>query len=252
MKKLLTFLVLTIPMMSHAGFEQEPNNDMSTASALNLNEVYSGAFSSNSSNYDYYKFTISADTNINLTIQQKTESSEESYFYILNSSGNSFFNQEIPAYDTSEYKNTVGLKAGTYFFKAYNYYSSSSSNYEFSLISDLTPPKPLTIPNMVSSVGLKDTNGNGADETAFLKIQSDTKAIVEIIDNHTKAKLKKIIVSADSRAIQPINMTSYTDSNNDQVPDFGILFLNRSTGGYLQTIYDPITGKALAKYSVSQ
>lgn len=250
MKHFYYLTLLMLPITTYAGFEQEPNNDMSTASTLNLNEVYSGAF--NNRDYDYYKFTINADTNVNLTIQQKTESSQYSHFSILNSSGSSFFEQNIPAYDTSAYKNTIGLKTGTYFFRVYNDYGSSSSNYEFSLISDLTPPKPLTIPNMVSTIGLKDINENSADETAFLKIQSDAKAVVEIVDNQTKVKLKKIIVSTDSRSLQPINMTAYTDSNSNQIADFGILFLNRTTGAYSQVIYDPQTGKVINKLSVTQ
>ncbi len=101
----------------------EPNESVSTAYTISTNVTYNAGIGS-STDQDYYKFTISAKSNVVITLQNLPKDYD---LQLLNSSG-SYLTGSSNGGTSSETITQNGLAAGTYYVRVYGY----SGNFDLS------------------------------------------------------------------------------------------------------------------------
>jgi len=111
-------------------YEKESNNSITAANAIDTDKIYKGTITDYDDS-DFYKFTISEDGNIALSIKNKAGTSW--FGHIQDSKGiiyedlNSDDSELVDGYSITE----VGLPKGTYYIKLNGYSSYSHVPYEF-------------------------------------------------------------------------------------------------------------------------
>lgn len=128
----LVLTALSFPVS--AAFEIEPNNDMAHATSISVNTKVSGSLAYSNED-DYFKFTLSRDGMISLTMKSGLESggyTQNTYFYVLDSSGKELqFNIVYDSDINSTVGMALGLAAGTYYIKVNR--SWENNQYEFTV-----------------------------------------------------------------------------------------------------------------------
>ncbi len=120
-------------------WETEINNQYSTADSINLNTYYYGSML-DGSDLDYYKFTISNTSKININFKHDMVDSYYNNTYwkinIYDQGGNELINVEAKAHNTNTTSCNVGVPVGTYYIKIEDYSSGgchSSIDYSFKI-----------------------------------------------------------------------------------------------------------------------
>ncbi|WP_010676943.1 cell wall-binding repeat-containing protein [Bacillus timonensis] len=112
-------------------YEKEFNEGISTATPIKLNSEYQGTIQS--SDTDYYKFTLNKSESLSLIMKRIVDSSWR--VQILDGNGKSYtsFSTEYGQYATGNEVVNIGLSSGTYYIKIINYSNSYQEPYKFKL-----------------------------------------------------------------------------------------------------------------------
>lgn len=108
-------------------YEQEPNNDIKSATLLNVNNQYNGILH-DTSDKDYYKFQLKKPGNLSISMPNIVDYSWRIELYDSAGKELSAFRTEYGSLATRASKDQIGLPAGTYYIKVenYSYYNNSS------------------------------------------------------------------------------------------------------------------------------
>ncbi|UYG93823.1 hypothetical protein [Cytobacillus firmus] len=177
-------------------YEQEFNNNLTTATGVNLNQSYKGNLQY-SGDIDFYKFSIPKDGLVNLQIPQKT--GLELYAGIHNSSGKVY--KDLYTNGSEAVKGNaalqVSLKKGMYYLQIKNYYGNIDIPYSFKLY--------MQTPGLASSK-ITVTNNKGKKDS--IRISGIKKGdVVKVYNASTKGKLiaqKTSTGSADTISVNQI------------------------------------------------
>lgn len=125
------FSIIMVVMMGIPAFaanEVEPNDDISTATPISVNETVYG-YATDGSDDDYYKFTTSSDGYIKVDVNKDYAESWHMYLYLYNGTKKSemyYFGASSEGIKDSTIK--IGLPKGTYYICVD---AGSESNYSF-------------------------------------------------------------------------------------------------------------------------
>ncbi|PAE25777.1 pre-peptidase C-terminal domain-containing protein [Bacillus sp. 7894-2] len=159
-------------------YEQEFNNNLTTANSIKLNQSYNGNLQSYD-DLDFYKFSVPKDGLVNLQIPQKT--GLELYARIQSSSGTVY--KDIVTNGSEAVKGNaalqVSLKKGTYYLQIKNNYGYIDIPYSFKLY--------MQTPALASSK-VKVTNNKGKNDS--IRVSGIQKGdVVKIYNASSKGKL---------------------------------------------------------------
>lgn len=153
-----------------SNWETENNNDMSVADKISLDKTYNGT--TVESDNDYYKFTLSAKTWVNISFSHESTGSTNSHWYVslYDKNGNTLsydagrkYIQTLYVKGTQTYQSTgnIQLAKGSYYVRinAYSNYSEA--------------PYKLT----VNKVNIKAPSISGVKSSAYNKLQVSWKSV---------------------------------------------------------------------------
>ena len=104
-----------------AYYESEPNDSISTADSISTNSTVYGV-SNTSSDYDYYKFSLSSKGYITITMNHAQLDYGSWYVCLYDTNGNKLYSWQFNATYASNSTEKIGLPAGTYYVDIeYNY-----------------------------------------------------------------------------------------------------------------------------------
>lgn len=177
-------------------YEQEFNNNLTNATAVNLNQTYKGNLQ-DYNDIDFYKFSVPKDGLVNLQIPQKA--GMELYAHIQNSSGKVY--KDLYTNGSEAVKGNaalqVSLKKGTYYLQIKNYYGNIDIPYSFKLY--------MQTPGLASSK-ITVTNHKGKKDS--IRISGIKKGdVIKVYNASTKGKLiaqKTSTGSADTISVNQI------------------------------------------------
>lgn len=175
-------------------YEQEFNNNLTNATAVNLNQTYKGNLQ-DYNDIDFYKFSVPKDGLVNLQIPQKA--GMELYAHIQNSSGKVY--KDLYTNGSEAVKGNaalqVSLKKGTYYLQIKNYYGSIDIPYSFKLY--------MQTPGLTSS---KVTVTNNKGKKDSIRISGIKKGdVIKVYNASTKGKLIAQKTSTGSADIISVN-----------------------------------------------
>ncbi|MEH7573290.1 hypothetical protein V7176_17065, partial [Cytobacillus firmus] len=175
-------------------YEQEFNNNLTNATAVNLNQTYKGNLQ-DYNDIDFYKFSVPKDGLVNLQIPQKA--GMELYAHIQNSSGKVY--KDLYTNGSEAVKGNaalqVSLKKGTYYLQIKNYYGSIDIPYSFKLY--------MQTPGLASSK-ITVTNHKGKKDS--IRISGIKKGdVIKVYNASTKGKLIAQKTSTGSADIISVN-----------------------------------------------
>ena len=118
---------------SSSVWEKEFNDSYSTADAINVNSYYYGSMR-NDNDADWYKFSLSNAGSVSLSFAHNYIESSSTYWKIdlYNSSQSYLVTYDFYGNVTSDTTGKIGLPAGTYYLKIYDY-RYSNINYNFKI-----------------------------------------------------------------------------------------------------------------------
>lgn len=132
----------TVGYTANNYWEKELNDDFYSASLMSVNNEYHGSLG-NESDKDYYKFSLSSNSKVNITFKHDSIDSSSTYYelYIYDSSFEQIMHRSIQGKETSVTTPNIGLPSGNYYIRINDYYydgmdysikvnSSSVSNWE--------------------------------------------------------------------------------------------------------------------------
>ncbi|MEK5066225.1 hypothetical protein [Cytobacillus sp. FSL R5-0596] len=177
-------------------YEQEFNNNLTTATAVNLNPTYKGNLQ-DYDDIDFYKFSVPKDGLVNLQIPQKA--GMVLYAHIQNSSGKVY--KDLYTNGSEAVKGNaalqVSLKKGTYYLRLSNYSGATHIPYSFKLY--------MQTPGLASS---KVTVTNNKGKKDSIRISGIKKGdVIKVYNASTKGKLiaqKTSTGSADTISVNQI------------------------------------------------
>ncbi len=116
------------------------DNFIEYANDISFNQKYNGQIAIGDKD-DYYAFTLSSSGRINLQFSGNIGSA---YLYIYSADGDLIWNDDDAIAGSNQatlnYKDTLDLASGTYYFHVHERYSGCTGNYSFSISNDSTPP----------------------------------------------------------------------------------------------------------------
>ena len=114
----ILMIITTISALSitsaAAYYESEPNDSISTADSISTNSTVYGV-SNTSSDDDYYKFSLSSQGYITITMNHAQLDSGSWYVYLYDTNGNQMYYWKFNAAYASNSTEKIGLPAGTYY-----------------------------------------------------------------------------------------------------------------------------------------
>ena len=114
----ILMIITTISALSitsaAAYYESEPNDSISTADSISTNSTVYGV-SNTSSDDDYYKFSLSSQGYITITMNHAQLDSGSWYVYLYDTNGNQMDYWKFNAAYASNSTEKIGLPAGTYY-----------------------------------------------------------------------------------------------------------------------------------------
>ena len=114
----ILMIITTISALSitsaAAYYESEPNDSISTADSISTNSTVYGV-SNTGSDYDYYKFSLSSQGYITITMNHAQLDSGYWYVYLYDTNGNQMYYWKFNAAYASNSTEKIGLPAGTYY-----------------------------------------------------------------------------------------------------------------------------------------
>ena len=114
----ILMIITTISALSitsaAAYYESEPNDSISTADSISTNSTVYGV-SNTGSDYDYYKFSLSSQGYITITMNHAQLDSGYWYVYLYDTNGNQMYYWKFDASYASNSTEKIGLPAGTYY-----------------------------------------------------------------------------------------------------------------------------------------
>lgn len=125
--------IIMVAMMGITAFaanEVEPNDYISTATSISVNETVYG-YITDSSDDDYYKFTINSDGYINIDVNKDYARSCSLYLYSYNGTDKKCLHEHYIYYESIKDSTCkIGLPKGTYYFLICESYEM---NYNFKI-----------------------------------------------------------------------------------------------------------------------
>ena len=114
----ILMIITTISALSitsaAAYYESEPNDSISTADSISTNSTVYGV-SNTKSDYDYYKFSLSSQGYITITMNHAQLDYGYWNVYLYDTNGNKMYQWEFDASYASNSTEKIGLPAGTYY-----------------------------------------------------------------------------------------------------------------------------------------
>ncbi|EDP71966.1 peptidase-like protein [Flavobacteriales bacterium ALC-1] len=118
-----------------ANNDVEPNNEVSQATAINFNQVYSGQLSyytANSDSQDFYSFTLNENDDVEFVLNAFEGLANTVSLTLYDMSGNQIFQLFHDGVNSSRTSNTINLNMGDYYFVIGGV--SQTGSYEFNVI----------------------------------------------------------------------------------------------------------------------
>ena len=163
---------LTVDATKASNWEKEINNDKSAANKISVGKtvkgVTNGGYYGTYDSYDYYKFTLSKSTYINVSLEHERVNGTDNMWAvdIYDSKGNiidDFSASYMYVKESEEYvaTQTTKLSKGTYYVKVYGYGAATDEEYELT----------------VNKVEKKAPTISSVESTQYNKIKVSWKAV---------------------------------------------------------------------------
>jgi len=143
--------------------QNEPNNSFSAATTIGNNSTINANIH-NSSDQDYYKFTLTSRSNFTLSLSNIPSGTD--YDVQLYNSSQTVIASSTNGGNSSEYISAT-LEAGTYFIRVYPYTGYSNSNYRLQITSTSVAP---TKGQWYSQIEPTQSGSNSWDDTNLDKL----------------------------------------------------------------------------------
>ncbi|KML41345.1 hypothetical protein [Cytobacillus firmus] len=251
---------------SSSNYEQEFNDNLTTATAIKLNQSYYGNLQYDE-DLDFYKFSIPKDGLVNLQIPQK--SGLELYASIQNSSGTVY--KDLSTNGSGSVKGNAGLqvfmKKGTYYLKIKNYYYGSTGiPYSFKLYMQ-TPGLASNKVTVTNNKGKKDSvRISGIKKGDLIKVynastkgklvaqKTSTGSADTISVNQVGEKAGKIYVTVTSPSMTESKRTavSFTGEQTNAVKSSQVKMTNNKSKKDVITVSKLKKGDVVKVYSASK
>ncbi|MDD6488492.1 MAG: Ig-like domain-containing protein [Clostridia bacterium] len=114
------------------------NNTLKDANSISLNKTYKGQIATNDDK-DFYKFKVSKSGKVKLNVDSKIYCA---YYRIYDENGNAIFDTKRYWDDKTELmkmRETIDLKAGTYYFNVEKDWRNRTGTYSFSIVQAVNP-----------------------------------------------------------------------------------------------------------------
>ena len=142
-------------------WETEKNNSFGTADSIVLNTYYNGTIN-DTSDVDYYKFTVSSATKVNITFKHNTidysSSLWEVYIYSSSNTGNDIISLTSNGYLNTTSSVTEFLNSGTYYVKISDGWGQNSADYSFS-VNESNYPTSVKVNRSTLTLGVGESYG---------------------------------------------------------------------------------------------
>lgn len=246
-------------------YEQEFNNNLTTATAVNLNQTYKGNLQ-DYDDIDFYKFSAPKDGLVNLQIPQKT--GMELHARIQNSSGKVYkdlYTNGSEAVTGNEVLQ-VSLKKGTYYLQIKNYYGSIDIPYSFKLYMQ-TPGLASSKVTVTNNKGKKDSiriSGikkgdvikvyNASTKGKLIAQKTSTGSADTISVNQMGEKAGKIYVTVTSPSMTESKRTavSFTGEQTNAIKSSQVKITNNKSKKDVITVSKLKKGNVVKVYSASK
>lgn len=119
-------------------FEAETNDTIATANKIPVATACTGNIYKESTDVDYYSFTLEKSSNVSLNFKHKEESYSSSYWnmQILDANGEKLTSKDISGTTLSTTSEQLKLEAGTYYIRVSEGTYFSSANYTLTINAD--------------------------------------------------------------------------------------------------------------------